>query len=39
MEKGPQKTQADQWMYQGFLRTLDPQEIGAYQEKNRSIQV
>ena len=31
--------QADQWICRGFLRTLDPQEIGADREKNRSIQV
>ncbi|RLC14795.1 MAG: hypothetical protein DRI24_12565, partial [Deltaproteobacteria bacterium] len=39
MEKGSQKTQAYPWICRGFLRTLDPQEIGADQDKNRSIQV
>jgi len=28
MEKGSQKTQAYPWICRGFLRTLDPQEIG-----------
>jgi acetyltransferase len=39
MEKGSQKMQADQWICGGFLRTLDPQEIGADRDKNRSAQV
>ena len=39
MEKGSQKTQAYPWICRGFLRTLDPQEIGADRDKNRSIQV
>ena len=39
MEKGSQKMQADQWICRGFLRTLDPQEMGADREKNRSVQV
>jgi hypothetical protein len=39
MEKGSQKTQAYPWICRGFLGTLDPQEIGADQDKNRSIQV
>jgi hypothetical protein len=39
MEKGSQKTQAYPWICRGFLRTLDPQEIGADRDKNRSVQV
>jgi len=39
MEKGSQKTQAYPWICRGFLGTLDPQEIGADQDKNCSIQV
>jgi len=39
MEKGSQKTQAYPWICRGFLRTIDPQEIGADRDKNRSIQV
>jgi len=39
MEKGLQKTQAYPWVCRGFLQALDPQEIGADQGKNRSIQV
>ena len=34
-----QKTEAYPWICRGFLRTLDPQEIGADQDKNRSVQV
>jgi len=33
MEKGSQKTQAYPWICQGFLRTLDLQEIGADRDK------
>jgi len=39
MEKGSQKTQAYPWICRGFLRTLDPQEIGADRDKNRSVKV
>jgi len=39
MEEGSQKMQAYQWICRGFLRTLDPQEIGADRDKNRSVQV
>ncbi len=39
MEKGSQKTQSYPWICRGFLETLDPQEIGADRDKNRSIQV
>jgi len=39
MGKDSQKTQAYPWICRGFLRTLDPQEIGADREKNHSVQV
>jgi hypothetical protein len=39
MEEGSQKTVADPWICRGFLRTLDPQELGANRDKNRSAQV
>jgi len=39
MEKGLQTTQAYPWICRGFLRTIDPQEIGADRGKNRSVWV
>jgi hypothetical protein len=39
MEEGSQKMQVDQWICRGFLQTLDPQDIGANQEKNHLAQV
>jgi hypothetical protein len=33
MEKSSQKPQTYPWICRGFLRTLDPQKIGADQEK------
>jgi len=37
MQQGLRKSEAYQWICRDFSQALDAQEIGADQEKNRSI--
>ena len=39
MHKGLRKPQAYPWIYRGFSRILDAQEVSADRAKNRSIEV